>query len=196
MFPLVAFVIIGTAVAATLAIRKAAARQGVANLIRAEAIVAIGWAALAAIAVWPNGICYTNEAWGGTPTGYLYLSDSNYDWGQDLRLLAKRLNELGVKEVTVYTLDGVKRPEYLEQWYHLPPVNKTVDPLVPTPGWTVIGVTFDKSILPWDRKLKGDMSIPWWDKMEPRERLGGLRLYYVPGSAGGGDPGISTKGNR
>jgi len=152
------------------------------------------WMVASVAAVHPDYLTYFNALAGNHPENVLV--DSNYDWGQDLRLLAKRLNELGVKEVTVYTLDGVKRPEYLEQWYHLPPVNKTVDPLVPTPGWTVIGVTFDKSILPWDRKLKGDMSIPWWDKMEPRERLGGLRLYYVPGSAGGGDPGISTKGNR
>jgi hypothetical protein len=118
MFPLVAFVIIGTAVAATLAIRKAAARQGVANLIRAEAIVAIGWAALAAIAVWPNGICYTNEAWGGTPTGYLYLSDSNYDWGQGLPELSRWVHRNAAGDINVwyFGLDPIiGSPPFIQQ---------------------------------------------------------------------------------
>lgn len=37
-----------------------------------------------AVAVWPNGICYTNELFGGTARGHLALHDSNYDWGQGL----------------------------------------------------------------------------------------------------------------
>ncbi len=32
-----------------------------------------------------GALCYTNEFWGGTENGYLYLSDSNYDWGQGLK---------------------------------------------------------------------------------------------------------------
>lgn len=40
--------------------------------------------AVAAVRVWPEALCYTNAAWGGTRTGYRLLSDSNYDWGQGL----------------------------------------------------------------------------------------------------------------
>jgi hypothetical protein len=39
--------------------------------------------------VWPHGLCYTNELWGGTANGYRCLSDSNYDWGQGLKELAQ-----------------------------------------------------------------------------------------------------------
>jgi len=46
------------------------------------------WSAVNAWVVWPNGICHTNELWGGTKNGYLALSDSNYDWGQGLKELA------------------------------------------------------------------------------------------------------------
>src|SRR5262249_33920644 len=49
----------------------------------------ITWTATAAVAVWPHGLCYTNELLGGTPGGDLCLSDSNYDWGQGLRELAR-----------------------------------------------------------------------------------------------------------
>ncbi len=34
--------------------------------------------------IWPHGLCYFNELWGGPENGYRYLSDSNYDWGQGL----------------------------------------------------------------------------------------------------------------
>lgn len=32
--------------------------------------------------VWPHGLSYFNQAWGGTPAGARLLHDSNYDWGQ------------------------------------------------------------------------------------------------------------------
>jgi hypothetical protein len=42
------------------------------------------WSLTNACLVWPHGICYTNELFGGTRDGYLVLSDSNYDWGQGI----------------------------------------------------------------------------------------------------------------
>jgi hypothetical protein len=52
--------------------------------------------AAAAVRVWPDGLCYTNALWGGTPRGYRYLSDSNYDWGQGLKELARWQRQRGV----------------------------------------------------------------------------------------------------
>jgi hypothetical protein len=40
--------------------------------------------AATAIWVWPNGLNYFNQLWGGPTTGYRYLHDSNSDWGQGL----------------------------------------------------------------------------------------------------------------
>ena len=39
--------------------------------------------------IWPDAIRYTNELWGNTDRGYLYVSDSNFDWGQGLPELAE-----------------------------------------------------------------------------------------------------------
>ena len=39
--------------------------------------------------VWPHGLSYFNQLWGGTETGYTHLHDSNYDWGQGLPELKK-----------------------------------------------------------------------------------------------------------
>jgi hypothetical protein len=48
----------------------------------------IVWSTANAWLAWPQGLCYTNELFGGTANGYLALSDSNYDWGQGLKELA------------------------------------------------------------------------------------------------------------
>jgi hypothetical protein len=41
--------------------------------------------------VWPHGLSFTNQLWGGMETGYTKLGDSNYDWGHGLPEL-KRWN--------------------------------------------------------------------------------------------------------
>ena len=47
------------------------------------------WLLWSSLSVWPHGLCYTNELWGGTENGYRCLSDSNYDWGQGLKELVR-----------------------------------------------------------------------------------------------------------
>jgi hypothetical protein len=42
------------------------------------------WTVTATALVWPNGISYVNELWGGTRRGYRLVSEANYDWGQGL----------------------------------------------------------------------------------------------------------------
>ncbi|MBY0460380.1 MAG: hypothetical protein K2V38_23950, partial [Gemmataceae bacterium] len=37
-----------------------------------------------AAGVWPHGLSYFNQAWGGTTSGSMLLHGSDYDWGQGL----------------------------------------------------------------------------------------------------------------
>jgi hypothetical protein len=60
------------------------------------------WTTASAVAVWPQGLCYTNELWGGTANGYRCLSDSNYDWGQGLRELAGWQRRHGMAPLDVW----------------------------------------------------------------------------------------------
>jgi hypothetical protein len=90
VLPLVALAAVGLGAAAAHAIHKGPSTL----LSRAHALtllVTAGllWTAAAAVRVWPEGLCYTNELWGGTEKGYLVLSDSNYDWGQGLKELER-----------------------------------------------------------------------------------------------------------
>jgi hypothetical protein len=51
--------------------------------------LAVAWLAWSDLRIWPDAVRYTNELWGNTDRGYLYVSDSNYDWGQGLPELAE-----------------------------------------------------------------------------------------------------------
>jgi hypothetical protein len=85
VLPLVAFAIVGLAAAIvqTSWTMSWHGRKLVAGVIAAGLV----WTCWSDVDVWPNGLCYTNEAWGDTTKGYLYVSESNYDWGQGLKEL-------------------------------------------------------------------------------------------------------------
>jgi hypothetical protein len=85
ILPLVVLAIVGLAGGAVQAWRDGGWRR---RVIGCAAAGVVAWGVVASSVVWPDGLCYTNELWGGTARGYLCLSDSNYDWGQGLKELA------------------------------------------------------------------------------------------------------------
>lgn len=87
VLPLVGFAVIGISAALVLA-HKHLVWSRWRPLLTATAAVSAAWLLWIPCSVWPHGLCYTNELWGGTSNGYLCLSDSNYDWGQGLKDLA------------------------------------------------------------------------------------------------------------
>jgi hypothetical protein len=61
----------------------------------------------------PNYIAYSNELWGGPSHTYKYLTDSNSDWGQQLKSVKRYLDQRGVKDCWfVYFAEGVAEPSY------------------------------------------------------------------------------------
>jgi hypothetical protein len=101
MLPLVIFLVVGLAGALAVIIQRAGNRWRPLWLTTVAA--SILWTGVSAWRVWPEGLCYTNELFGGTPSGYLCLSDSNYDWGQ------------GVNELAAWP--GLHGVQHLDVWY-------------------------------------------------------------------------------
>ncbi|MDA8243027.1 MAG: hypothetical protein M0025_02775 [Elusimicrobia bacterium] len=66
--------------------------------------------AVSVLRVHPYYLAYFNEAAGGPARGYRLLTDSNLDWGQDVRTLARYLATRGNPPV-VFSYFGVARPE-------------------------------------------------------------------------------------
>jgi 4-amino-4-deoxy-L-arabinose transferase-like glycosyltransferase len=61
----------------------------------------------------PSYIAYSNELWGGSSNTYKYLTDSNVDWGQQLKATKLYLDQRGVKDCWfVYFAEGVANPSY------------------------------------------------------------------------------------
>ena len=49
------------------------------------------WQVITTLAARPGLLAYANEAWGGPSKTHLYLSDSNVDWGQQLKAVRRYL---------------------------------------------------------------------------------------------------------
>lgn len=78
----------------------------------AVALLLLFHAASSALA-FPHYIAYSNELWGGPSSTHKYLSDSNADWGEQLKAVKKYLDARGVKECWfVYFAEGVAEPAY------------------------------------------------------------------------------------
>ena len=69
--------------------------------------------AASSLLAFPHYIAYSNELWGGPANTYKYLSDSNADWGEQLKATKRYLDARGVKDCWfVYFAEGVAEPGY------------------------------------------------------------------------------------
>lgn len=124
------------------------------------------WTAVLHFFVWPDYLSYFNELVGGTENGYLYLRDSNLDWGQDLPALKSYMDKNGIKEVRlVYfgTADpsyyGVKHIDVNEEEREFPQeaVYAVSAQYLESLGWTKhekVSATAGGSILIYDMRKK------------------------------------------
>jgi hypothetical protein len=69
--------------------------------------------AASSVRAFPNYLPYGNELWGGPSQTHKYLTDSNADWGQQLKSVKQYLDGRGVKECWfLYFAEGVAEPSY------------------------------------------------------------------------------------
>ena len=90
------------------------------------------WAATAAALVWPHGLCYANELWGGTARGYQLVSDANYDWGQGLPELSRWEEQHNLEQLHVWyfgTDPTIARRGLHVVPFHILPIQKPEDVL-------------------------------------------------------------------
>jgi 4-amino-4-deoxy-L-arabinose transferase-like glycosyltransferase len=74
---------------------------------------------LSSLSVFPNGISYFNEWIGGPRRGWLYLADSNLDWGQNLPQLGAYIARNHIKRIRTFVFSSDDpylyiKPEILE----------------------------------------------------------------------------------
>jgi hypothetical protein len=138
------------------------------------ALVLLLWMAVSGVLSHPDYLAYFNEFVRSEPEKVLV--DSDLDWGQSTKQLARRLKELGATQVNFGVRNG--RSEYLEIWPGLPKITP-IHPAMPAEGWTAISPTTDKTTQ-YGFYFRYPNVRPWFDNLTPRERVGSYLLYYVP----------------
>lgn len=146
---------------------------------------------------YPNFVSYFNGAFGGHRNGYVYVTDSNYDWGQDLKRLNNFVNAHnrcaegqaitnddcsiapGLPTIDKIRIDyfGGATPEYyfgdkMIPWHAYTPRE---------PGWYAISIGFMQENITVYPGYKPD-SYDWLvDHFQPVTRAGdSIFIYYVP----------------
>jgi Dolichyl-phosphate-mannose-protein mannosyltransferase len=94
-----------------LAARVATIRLGPAWLMPLLVTLSLALAAASALRVAPHQLAYFNELVGGPARGHRYLSDSNLDWGQDLKRLGAFMDREGVP-ILYLSYFGTAPPAY------------------------------------------------------------------------------------
>lgn len=83
IYPFLAVLIGGAAIALSRLDRRWAYATG----------ILLAFHAVSSLRAWPHYIAYSNEFWGGPANTYKYLTDSNTDWGQQLKVVKRYLDE-------------------------------------------------------------------------------------------------------
>jgi hypothetical protein len=73
------------------------------------------WQVISVISIFPHFLAYFNEIVKGPDNGYLYVVDSNLDWGQDLKRLTKWVNEQNIDKIYVDYFGGGDAKYYLKE---------------------------------------------------------------------------------
>jgi len=140
------------------------------------------WQIISVISVYPHFLAYFNELAGGPDNGYLYVVDSNLDWGQDLKRLAKWVEENKIEKIYLDYFGGGNAEYYLKEKYA--PWWGTRNPKeFPKGNYLAVSASL----------LQGGRAEPapgfdqpygyyhWLDNFEPITKIGySIFIYYIP----------------
>lgn len=145
-------------------------------------VIILLWQAYSVLAIYPHFLAYFNELVGGPDKGYLYVVDSNLDWGQDLKRLKKWTDENNIDKLYVNYFGGGDAQYYLKEKYA--PWGGTRDPQeLPEGSYLAVSATL----------LQGGRGQPvqgfnqttgyyrWLDGHNPIAKIGySIFVYRVP----------------
>jgi hypothetical protein len=121
---------------------------------------------------YPSYLAYFNETVGGSKNGYKYVTDSNVDWGQDLKRLEKFVSDNKIQKIRVDYFGGGDVAHYLGDkaipWHSA---------LGQEPGWYAISATFLQNSL-YYKITEGTPDYEWLRERTPTTNIGGSILIY------------------
>jgi hypothetical protein len=135
------------------------------------------WQIGTAVFTYPSYTSYFNESIGGSKNGYNYVTDSNTDWGQDLKRLKIWLDQHPEIDKIHVDYFGGGNPKlllgakYVQWWDSMRPVQS---------GWYAISENFLMGSI-YDSKKTSEDSYRWTQNFKPVAQIGkSILIYYVP----------------
>jgi hypothetical protein len=149
------------------------------SVLRIPLMVCLSWLAIGTLSIAPHYLAYFNELAGGPDNGWRYLADSNTDWGQGYKDLARFQRERGVETVHLSaflpTYDpliyGVRYEPLTPMWGTTPAIFPSR--FHPPPGDYVISATTLDGIPLVDPEM-----YDWFRRREPDARIAYVLFYY------------------
>ena len=139
------------------------------------------WQIVSVVCIYPHFIAYFNQLIGGPENGYKYVTDSNLDWGQDLKRLSQFVEQENIDKIYLNYFGGGSPEYYLGSKYQPWDAKQTPDKLPPD-SW--LAVSFNElqggravSVKGFDQKTD---YYKWLNKYKPVKTIGySISVYYI-----------------
>jgi hypothetical protein len=144
------------------------------KIFKTAAITLVALIALETILAYPYYLSYFNQAAGGPKNGHRYVTDSNADWGQDLKRLDKFLEEhpeIDKIRVDYFGGDNPKNrlgEKYVQWWDSKRPIEN---------GWYAVSTNFFQGSIHSENSTT-ENSWQWALNYEPVYQVGTSILIY------------------
>ncbi|GBE16803.1 dolichyl-phosphate-mannose-protein mannosyltransferase [bacterium BMS3Abin15] len=136
-------------------------------------VVFVIWIVLIPVVSFPSYLSYFNELVGGPKNGYKYVTDSNVDWGQDLKRLRDWVEENNVDKIRVDYFGGSSPEYYLGDKYISWHSNYE-----PESGWYAISINFLQGNI-HEKRAAGEQDYKWTLDYTPIRVGDSIFVYYV-----------------
>ncbi|MEX0916757.1 MAG: hypothetical protein WDZ44_01495, partial [Candidatus Spechtbacterales bacterium] len=141
--------------------------------------VLLAWYVFSSLSAYPHSLAYFNELAGGPSGGYRFVTDSNLDWGQDLRALADFVEENNISALRLDYFGTANSGYFLGDAYipfgNTPPERH---------GWIAVSATKMQEGRATATKGYADRPTDyyrWLDAYEPRAIINHtIFVYYIP----------------
>lgn len=173
LFPILPFIYILTAKNISGIIKKLKNKNN-AFAFSAIIFVLLGYLVFETVTAYPSYASYFNQAAGGSTYGYHYVTDSNADWGQDLKRLKLFLDaHPEIEKIHVDYFGGGDIQyyignKYLMWWDSKRPIE---------PGWYAVSTNFLMGSI-YEKNKKDSDSYRWLANKKPVSQVGTSILIY------------------
>ena len=149
--------------------------------------LAVAWIALNILAAFPYYLSYYNELAGGSANGYYYATDSNYDWGQDLKRLAYKTVDFPGKKIYLDYFGGSTSSNGAQRYWlgdrYMPWYSSYGQP----PSGSIFAVSANSLMGSQAQAVKGfpapkpEDTYSWLRALKPIDRAGiSILIYRIP----------------